>query len=259
MIIINENKKDLRFHIIHSFKMILKNDKLDALEKYCLKEPEIHAFTLWDLRYERDNTDFYIYWDGRIRGYMLIYYAVSIPSVIVYGEKGVMAKLLEIFDLEKAIIHMPYKFRHMWKGDNRMYKILVMSREPEKFKVSEEIVKIEDAEKLSLLFQDPRYLVTKAKTWGIIKDGYAISSISALATLPEAWVLGALITKKEYRKRGYAKRLIEYFLNEAYGKTIKVVLWVRSGNYPAIELYKKYNFKIISEDVWINVGVDILP
>ncbi len=239
--------------------MILKNGKLEALEKYCLKKPERHAFTLWDLRMERKTTDFYIHWENGIRGYMLIYYGATIPSVILYGEEKSIASLLNLMNLEKAIIHMPYEYRKLWRGRGDMYKILIMGREPERFEVSSEIVRIKEKEKLSLLFQDPTYLIRKAKTWGIIREGYAVSAISALAYTPEVWVLGALITKKEYRRRGYAKKLVAYFLNEAYGKTKKVVLWVRSDNYAAIELYRKYGFKVIGEDVWINVGVNVLP
>jgi len=42
-------------------------------------------------------------------------------------------------------------------------------------------------------------------------------------------------------------------------KTKKVVLWVRSDNEIAINLYKKYGFKKIGEDAWINVGVNVVP
>ena len=239
--------------------MILKNQKLKELEKFCLNDPGRHAFTLWDLRVERKNTDFFIYWRNRIEGYMLIYYGASVPSVILYGDEEAIEKLLDHIELEKAILHLPYTYRNLWEKGGKIYKILVMGREPERFPASSEVVRIKDKEMLSKLFQDPSYLVERAKTWGIIKNGYAISSISALAYTPEVWILGALITKREYRRRGYAKRLIEYFLNEAYGKTQKVVLWVRSNNYPAIQLYKNYNFKIIGEDAWINVGVGIVP
>ncbi len=239
--------------------MILKNEKLDVLENYCLREPEKHAFTLWDLRRERNSTDFYIYWENGIRGYMLIYYGASIPSVILYGDEKSLSTLLNIMELKRAIVHMPYEYRYLWKKEGDMYKILVMAREPERFEGSSEIMRIKEASKLSLLFQDPAYLVNRAKTWGIVRNGYAISSISALAYTPEVWVLGALITKKEYRRKGYAKKLVAYFLNEAYGKTKKVVLWVRSDNYAAIELYKKYDFRVIGEDVWINIGVNVLP
>lgn len=239
--------------------MILKNERLGELEKFCLNEPEKHAFTIWDLRMERDNTDFFISWDGGVRGYMLIYYGATVPSVILYGDEESIERLIKHMNLEKAIIHLPYKYRTLWEREGMVYKVLVMAREPAKFNVSPDIVRIRDKEALSQLFQDPSYLVKKARTWGIMRDGYAISSISALAYTPEVWVLGALITKRRYRKRGYAKKLVEFFLNEAYGKTRKVVLWVRSDNYPAINLYRKYDFQIIAEDAWINVGVDIVP
>ncbi len=237
--------------------MILKNQKMKELEDFCKRDPVRHAFTLWDLRVERESTEFYVNWERGIRGYMLIYHGAAVPSVIIYGNEESTRNFLDILDLEKGIIHMPYKFHHMGKG--KKYRILVMVRKPARFKISEKVVEIKDPSLLTSLFQDPSYLVEKARTWGIVDGERAISSVSALTYLPEVWVLGALITKREYRRRGYAKALISHFLNEAYGKTENVVLWVRDDNYPAIELYRKFDFKTVGEDAWINVGVDITP
>lgn len=237
--------------------MLLKNKKLKTLENFCKGDPVRHAFTLWDLRVERSNTEFYVEWEKGIRGYMLIYHGAAIPSVIIYGDEESAKNFLDILEIEKGIIHMPYELRHLWRG--KRYRILIMARKPARFKISENVVEIKDASLLTSLFQEPSYLVEKARTWGILKDGKAISSVSALSYLPEVWVLGALITKREYRRMGYAKTLIAHFLNEAYGKTENVVLWVRDDNYPAIELYRKFGFKTVGEDVWINVGVDIIP
>ncbi len=238
--------------------MILRNEKLQELELFCKKEPIIHAFTLWDLRKERNNTDFFVAYNNGVIGYMLIYNGSNIPSIIIHGDRKIAEELLSLIDLDKAIIHMPYSLRDLWPG-NEKYRILVMARKPERFPISEDVVEIKDYHALTSLFQDPSYLVEKARTWGILKDEYAISSISALAYTPEVWVLGALITKREERRRGFATKLIAHFLNKAYGKTENVVLWVRDDNYPAIRLYEKFGFKTVGEDVWINVGVDILP
>ncbi len=239
--------------------MILANKKLDELEKYCLKDVTMNAFALWDLREERDNTDFYIDWDGKIRGYMLIYYGGAIPSVILNGSGESIKRLFEYMEEEKAIIHLPYQYRELWKGREKIYKIRVMHATPKFYFLDEDVKEIKDANMLSHLFQNPEYLVEKAKTYGIIKDGYAISSASALAYLPEVWVLGAVITKREYRNLGLASRVVGHFMSVASKHTKKVVLWVRDDNFAAIRLYKKFGFKTIYYDAWINLGVDILP
>ncbi len=239
--------------------MIVVNKYLGELENYCMKEPTIHPFTLWDLRKEREDTDFYVDWDNGIRGYMLIYRGASIPSVILHGSKSSMVNLLQYFDDEKAVIHLPWDSRDVWKGKDKIYKIYVMTSTPKFYSLDNEVKEVKNAEILSHLFQNPEYLVKKAKTYAIIKDGFAISSASALVYLPEVWVLGAVITKKEYRNMGLASRVIEHFLSIAYENTRNVALWVRDDNHIAVHLYEKYGFGVKREDAWINVGVDILP
>jgi len=239
--------------------MILINDHLEELERYCLREPTLHAFTLWDLRKERKETEFYVDWENEVRGYMLIYRGAAVPSVILHGSKKSMENLLQYLDEEKAIIHLPWDSREVWRGNDKIYKIYVMAATPKFYFLDDEIVEVRDARILSHLFQNPEYLVEKARTFAIIKDGFAISSVSALAYLPEVWVLGAVITKKEYRNMGLASRVIGHFMSVASKNTKNVVLWVRSDNSIAIHLYEKYGFKVKREDAWINVGVDILP
>lgn len=48
--------------------------------------------------------------------------------------------------------------------------------------------------------------------------------------------------KKEFRSKGYSKVIMDYVI-EHYGN-MPITLEVRVGNEPAIELYKKYDFKI---------------
>ena len=239
--------------------MIAVNEHLEELENYCMKEPTLHPFTLWDLRKERKDTDFYVDWNNGIRGYMLIYRGAAIPSVILHGSKESMKNLLQYLDEKKAIIHLPWDSRDVWKGKNKIYKIYVMTATPKFYFLDDEVKEVRDAKILSHLFQNPEYLAEKAKTYAIIKDGFAISSASALTYLPEVWVLGAVITKKEYRNMGLASRVIGHFLSMAYKHTKNVVLWVRSDNHIAIHLYEKYGFRVKREDAWINVGVDIIP
>ncbi len=238
--------------------MLLRNQKLEELEKYCKKDPAKHAFTLYDIRYMRENTDIYVDWDSTVKGYMLIYRATSVPSVIIHGQRDSVKKFLKILDLDKAIIHVPYTFEKMLDGKSK-YRILIMARPPAEFHTSDDIIEIRDASLLISLFKDPDYLVKNVKTWGIIKDGKAISSVSALAQTPEVCVMGALITAREWRRMGFASKLVTHFLNTAYGKTKNVVLWVRDDNMPAIKLYRNFGFRQIGEEAWINVGVDIMP
>lgn len=49
----------------------------------------------------------------------------------------------------------------------------------------------------------------------------------------------------EYRRRGLGKHLMEAFLDSCPKNTGRIFLEVRSRNVAALELYKKYGFKVI--------------
>lgn len=238
--------------------MILKNEKLEELEEYCLKDPVRHAFTLWDIRREREKTDFYVYFEKEIRGYMLIFRGTDIPSIIVHGDEYITKKFLGMIREERCIIHMPFEYINLWKGGYK-YGVYVMTAKPEFYGLNDNVREIKDATLLKDLFLNPEYLVEKARTFGLIYENKVVSVASALAHIPEVWVLGAVYTRREYRNKGFATRVIGHFMSIASRETKNVVLWVRDDNNIAINLYKKYSFRIVGKDAWISVGVNILP
>ncbi len=238
--------------------MILKNEKLEELEEYCLKNPIKHAFTIWDIRKERENTDFYIYFEKEIRGYMLIFRGTDIPSIIIHGDDFITKKFLGMIKEERCIIHMPYDYITLWKGGYK-YGIYVMTAKPKFYGLDDNVKEIKDVTLLKDIFLNPEYLVNKARTFGFFYHNKVVSVSSALVHMPEVWILGAVYTRREYRNRGFATRVIGHFMSIASKETKNVVLWVRSDNKPAINLYKKYSFRIIGKDSWISVGINIPP
>ena len=239
--------------------MIVRNHHLDDLEEFCSRDPVRHAFTLWDLRVERKNTEFYVDWRDGVRGYMLIYTGGDAPSVIVQGSRDSVKIFADMLPISQGIVHMPYEYIDLFRGGDSRYRIDVMGAEPKFYGYDDEVEIIKDEEMLRDLFVNPRYLVEKAITFGIVRDGKVISVASALVHLPEVWVLGAVVTKREYRNRGYATRVIKHFLSYASERTRRVVLWVRSDNRIAINIYRKLGFKKLWEEGWINYRVNIVP
>ncbi len=239
--------------------MILRNKKLLELERFCGKDPVRHAFCLWDLKKEMENTEFYIDWRGEIKGYMLIYTGGDFPSVIIQGSRKSAEIFAEMMPIHRGVIHFPSEYWDIFKIGDTRYRIDIMVAEPRFYFIDKDVKVITSKEKLKKLFINPEYLVEKAITYGIEVDGYAVSVASALVHLPEVWVLGAVTTHKNYRNRGFATRVVGHFMSMAYGHTERVVLWVRSDNETAIKIYRKYGFKKIGEEGWINVDVDIVP
>ena len=71
--------------------------------------------------------------------------------------------------------------------------------------------------------------------------GYVIAKI----TYPETHILN-LTVKKNFRKKGIGKSLIELIISEARVRSSEnILLEVRVGNYEAQSLYEKLNFQII--------------
>ena len=71
--------------------------------------------------------------------------------------------------------------------------------------------------------------------------GYIIAKI----THPETHILN-LTVKKNFRKKGIGKSLIELIISEArFRNSENIILEVRVGNTEAQSLYKKLNFQII--------------
>ncbi len=239
--------------------MIVRNQHLRDLEEYCLKDPSRHAFCLWDLRVERENTEFYVDWRGEVRGYMLIYTGGYAPSIIVQGSEESAEIFADMHPFSRGILHLPEEYVHLFPRGDALYSIDVMVASPRFYFSDPEVERILDASLLSDLFQNPEYLVDRAITFGIVRNGKAVSVASALVHLPEVWVLGAVVTKPEHRGKGLATRVVGHFMSEAYGKTNTVVLWVRSDNERAIRIYRKYGFEKKWVEGWINYGVDIVP
>ena len=80
----------------------------------------------------------------------------------------------------------------------------------------------------------------------MIKKSNKIMAFICYLVLKNEIELEALYVEKEYRKQGYATKLIEYMINEAWTSNCdSIFLEVRKENLNAINLYRKNNFKII--------------
>lgn len=65
-----------------------------------------------------------------------------------------------------------------------------------------------------------------------------------------------IVINEDYRRKGYASRLIEYVIK--YANTKKIVLEVSNHNISAINLYKKYDFKEINRRKGYYNGIDAI-
>ena len=65
-----------------------------------------------------------------------------------------------------------------------------------------------------------------------------------------------IVVSEEYRRKGYASKLIEYVINYANNK--RIILEVSDQNINAINLYKKYNFIEVNRRKGYYNGIDAI-
>ena len=95
---------------------------------------------------------------------------------------------------------------------------------------------------LRLLIKNYRvYFLTDEK-------GKILSKLNTTLTGDRCVQLGGVYTEREFRERGYAKKLMNWFLINELPKIGKSVsLFVKKENEKAIRLYKKCGFETIGE------------
>ena len=60
--------------------------------------------------------------------------------------------------------------------------------------------------------------------------------------------LSYIFVLEKYRKKGYAKKMMDFFIDYIKNNNcLNITLEVRKSNISAINLYKKFNFKVIAD------------
>lgn len=60
--------------------------------------------------------------------------------------------------------------------------------------------------------------------------------------------LSYIFVLEKYRKKGYAKKMMDFFIDYVKNNNcLNITLEVRKSNISAINLYKKFNFKVIAD------------
>ena len=123
-------------------------------------------------------------------------------------------------------------------------------------------LELNDIDIINKLIDDKNYIVNNyelnKKAYVYIKNNEIIAFIS-YQILYERAELNYIFVKNEERKKGIASVLMDKMFEECFKNSVeKIDLEVNSLNERAINLYKKYNFKVISIRPKYYNGVDAL-
>jgi len=98
---------------------------------------------------------------------------------------------------------------------------------------------------------EARSILREYTHYGVIIDDILVAIAARYVTLPEIHVLGGIFTRKEYRRRGYARAVTSALTREAVASRTLAGLHVEVDNEPAINVYRNLGYKIIKTRTWI--------
>lgn len=252
-----------------------------ALLTYLKNDSVRHAFALYDLLREPENTTFFLATDdvGVVIGYLLIYRGLRYLSIILDSSTETAEELLRHAPSEKGILFIPRNLLSVVKanvGSTGIYIEDQMSVARERTKLFPSRVArrltADDATGLAELYssEDVRGSrdtdVDAVKRWierspffGIEANGKLVAVAGTLAIVPEVSVIGGVYTHPLFRGKGFAKTVTSAVARHLFGVSNVVTLYVRSDNRAAISAYRTLGFEKKGERFWVDMGTGLQP
>jgi ribosomal protein S18 acetylase RimI-like enzyme len=238
-----------------------------------------HVFAANDIQKDPQHTTVHAAFEnGNLRGYILIYTATDVPSVILECEENVAQNLFEHAPSNNFIVHTPPNLlpaikRRFPDAEHYVEDWMLVKKSEARFFKSEFVRRLrtkEDASELAnlLLSRKDRPLsslrkyidwISRMPTYGVFRESRLVSYAGSFIQLPQIWFIGGVYTYPEHRNKGYATLATSAITEEGLKKAEVAALFVRSDNCPAIRTYEKIGYMKIGEKVWVDVGTGLKP
>ena len=256
------------------------NEKNQPLIIASLKSDIIkHVFAYYDIQNDPQHTTTYAAFEnGNLQGYILIYTATDVPSVILECETLLAGRLLEHAPPGNFIVHAPPNIlpaieKKFPDAKHYLEDWMLVKKNEARFSKSELVRRLcteEDAQKLADLLlsrkdRPPGMLkkyadwISKMPIYGLFREDQLVSYAGSFIQLPQVWLIGGVYTQSEHRNRGYATLVTSAITEEALKTAEATALFARSDNYPAIRVYERIGYRKIGEKVWVDVGTGLKP
>jgi ribosomal protein S18 acetylase RimI-like enzyme len=254
-----------------------KNEPI--LLEYIKSDIVKHVFAVNDIQNDPQHTTVYIAFEnGDLKGYILIYTAADVPSVILECEENVAQILFEHAPSNNFIVHAPPNLlpaikRRFPDAKHYVEDWMLAKKDEARFFKSEFVRRLrteEDALKLAnlLLSRKDRPLnslkkyidwIGRMPIYGVFMEDRLVSYAGSFIQLPQIWFIGGVYTDPEHRNKGYATLATSAITEEGLKTADAAALFVRSDNHPAIRTYEKIGYRKIGEKVWVDVGTGLKP
>jgi RimJ/RimL family protein N-acetyltransferase len=238
-----------------------------------------HVFAFYDIQYDPQHTTMYAAFENsNLKGYILIYTATDVPSIILECEEGAAGALIEYAPQNNFIIHAPpnlllsvqRKFpdeKHYledWMlvggGKAHYYRselVRRLSTEDDALRLAELVSNRKDRPARTL--KKYSEWITKMPVYGSFKNGRLVSYAGSFVQLPQVWMIGGVFTQPRHRNKGCATLAVSAITEEALKKAETAALFVRSDNHSAIKVYEKIGYRKIGEKLWLDIGTGLRP
>jgi RimJ/RimL family protein N-acetyltransferase len=238
-----------------------------------------HVFAYYDIQHDFDHTTMHAaFEDGELKGYVLIYSAADVLSVVVEGEVDAANQLIEYAPEDHFIMHVP---PNLLKTVKREYPkaapyvenwMMIKKGKAKSFtskfvhKLSSENDALELAKLLSSRKDRPKRTLKRYAEWiskmplyGVFIRDKLVSYAGSFIQMPQVWMIGGVYTQPKHRNKGYSTLAMSAITEKALENADAAALFVRSDNYPAIRVYEKIGYRKIGEKIWVDVGTGMKP
>jgi RimJ/RimL family protein N-acetyltransferase len=238
-----------------------------------------HIFAFYDIQFDPDHTTIHAAFENdALIGYLLLYTATDVPSVILESEPRVAERLIQYAPENNFVAHtspdllnaVSCKFPN---AKNYLENWMSVGKDTANLRTSKFVRRLyteEDAAAFARLILNrkdrpknrlEKYLdwIAKMPIYGVFVENQLVSYAGSFIQTPQIWMIGGVYTALDHRNKGYASLATSAVTEEALRKAEKAALFVRSDNLPAISVYQKIGYRKIGEKLWIDVGTGMKP
>lgn len=233
-------------------------------------------FDLENFNFLIGSSFFYYVKDGNdITGVMLVYYHSSgIKDVWYYGSNESLVALLENFDRDKSVFHLRYNNNESIFSDSEriFHEYCMVNERPDGIKYERVKLLSQDSwqeyGKMMSQWNGTRFpkmqpeefknILNYSTVYGYFVDGKLVSAATMGAIWHDWFVISSVFTDPGFRNHGYAEKVVSTILAN-YSHLGRAILYVNKENEAAIRSYKKNNFSIYSEELWVDYGTGLVP
>lgn len=245
-----------------------------------------HSYLLYDLIYEYNNVDLYLYIrNNTIDAYRLLWRDSDYSSLIIWSRN--CNNIYDFIDigfinsLEKNTIITLFAenkclddfFKQLsksrWSFETENFYLMVANAYsfkpyfPERARrLNEndvyEFIDIKKTQKSELEYglgelsiERAIDLINKYRYYGVFVNNKLVSIGCRYMSLPEVSIVGDIYTRSEYRNKGFGKIITSAITRDIVNYGAEALLYVSKNNTIAISVYEKLGYRVIGESIWV--------